>query len=152
MLNHNFSEWVESYNNRIHGTTKQTPYDRYRSHLECVRPAPPELLNYFRQIEFRHVKKDRTVRLMSTVFEVPVSLIDRKVELHFHAEDLSQVEVYFQGKSYGFASVVNPYVNSSIGRNWSQSEISKKADEEVFQVENSTPTGELFKAPEEELT
>ena len=39
-LQSHFVEWVDEYNNRVHGTTKQTPYDRYRAGLECVRPAP----------------------------------------------------------------------------------------------------------------
>lgn len=141
LLNHHFSEWVDDYNNKIHGTTKQTPYDRYTAGLECVRPAPAHLLNYFRQIEFRRVKRDRTVRLMGCSFEVPVKLIDRVVELHFHPEDLSQIEVYFQNKSYGMASVVNPHVNAVIGRNWDPRPEKPK---ELLEVQAITPTGKLF--------
>lgn len=143
-LQSHFVEWVDEYNNRVHGTTKQTPYDRYRAGLECVRPAPAGLLDYFRQIEFRRVKKDRTVRLMGFMFEVPVRLIDRQVELRFHPEDLSAVEVFFQGKSYGIAPVVNAHINSKIGRNWDPHPGSLKPSTEQIVVEVSTPTGQLF--------
>ena len=118
-LNTKLDEWVHEYNNRIHGTTKESPYKRYQSGLECVRPAPAHLMDYFRQIEFRRVKKDRTVRLMGNILEAPVGLIDRQVELRFHSEDPSQVEIYFQSKSYGMATIVNPHVNSQIGREFS---------------------------------
>jgi putative transposase len=144
LLNHNFSEWVEEYNNRVHATTKQSPYQRYRAGLECVRPAPKALMDYFRQIEFRRVKKDRTVRLMGTLFEVPVALIDRQVELRFHPEELSQVEIFFQGKSYGMASVLNVHVNSQIGRNWDPHPSSLKPTPELITVPTPHPTGQLF--------
>jgi transposase InsO family protein len=141
LLNHHFENWVDEYNNKIHGSTKQTPYDRYRAGIECIRPAPARLLDYFRQIEFRSVKKDRTIRLMGSIFEAPVGLIDRKVELRFHPEDLSQVEIYFQNKSYGMIAVVDAHVNSKIGRDW-KSLASKTA--EAIPSESSVPTGSLF--------
>lgn len=150
ILSQHFSEWVDNYNNRIHGTTKQTPYDRYRAGLECVRPAPPHLLDYFRQIEFRRVKKDRTVRLMGFQFEAPVGLIDRQVELRFHPEDLSQIEIFFQSKSYGMAAIVNAHVNSQIGRNWDpRPESTKSQPAEQIIVPAVTPTGQLFTSKEE---
>lgn len=144
LLNHHFSEWVDEYNNRIHATTKESPYNRYRAGLECIRPAPTHLLDYFRQIEFRRVKKDRTVRLMGTLFEAPVALIDRQVELRFHPEELGSVEIFFQGKSYGMASVLNPHVNSQIGRNWDPHPDSLKPTGEIIKIETPHPTGQLF--------
>jgi putative transposase len=143
-LNENFSEWVDTYNNRVHGTTKQSPYNRYRAKLECIRPAPHQLLDYFRQIEFRRVKKDRTVRLMGHIFEAPVNLIDRQVELRFHPEDLSAVEVFFQGKSHGIVQVVSPHVNSKIGRNWNPRYDGAKKDDSASVAEPPAPsTGQL---------
>jgi putative transposase len=145
LLNHHFEAWVDEYNNNhVHGTTKQTPYKRYQAGLECVRAAPVQLLDYFRQIEWRRVKKDRTVKLMGNLFETPVGLIDRSVELRFHPEDLSRVEIYFQNRSYGMAQIVNPHVNSQIGRNWDPSPGRPKTTEAL---ENQSPvqSGQLFK-------
>lgn len=85
-LNRLFEIWVENYNNRTHSTTEQAPLIRYQSNMKCVRPAPKDLLNYFRIIEFRKVKKDRTVSLNGTIFEVPVELIDLRIELKYHKE------------------------------------------------------------------
>jgi putative transposase len=150
-LNAYLCEWVDGYNDRIHGSTKQTPYKRYQAGLECVRPAPAHLLDYFRQIEFRRVKKDRTIRLMGSIFEAPVGLIDRQVELRFHPEDLSKIEIFFQNKSYGMAVIVNPHVNSQIGRNWDPHPGTQKPEREQTAVLNPTKTGQLFEVQGEEI-
>jgi putative transposase len=149
ILNEHFSEWVDAYNNKIHSTTKQTPYQRYQAGLACVRPAPAGLLDYFRQIEWRRVKKDRTIRLMGILFEAPVALIDHSVELRFHPEDLSKVEIFFQNRSYGFALVVNPHVNSKIGRQW---DLIASDQKKIEILENQIPlqTGQLFNGNQEE--
>lgn len=120
-LQEQFENWVEEYNNTEHGSTGFTPHRKYQDHIECTRPAPPELISYFRDIEFRRVKKDRTVKLNGQSFEVPVQLIDRKVELKYFPDDLTQVEVFFENKSYGYARLVDVYVNSQIGRQWDSS-------------------------------
>lgn len=144
LLNANFSDWVEEYNNRVHGTTKQSPYKRYQAGLQCIRPAPAYLLDYFRQIEFRRVKKDRTVRLMGTIFEAPVSLIDKQVELRFHPEKISEIEIFFQNKSYGMAVLVNPHINSKIGRDWDTKEGSFRSSPEKISNTSLAVTGQLF--------
>ena len=149
LLNHHFSEWVDEYNNRLHSTTKQTPYERYKLKLECVRPAPKDLLNYFRYIEFRRVKKDRSVRLNNLLLEVPVGLIDRLVELRFHPENMSEVEVYFQGRSYGIANHINPHINATVGRNWILPK-KNKTEKSPELINNQITTGELFAGKEDD--
>jgi transposase InsO family protein len=121
-LQEQFENWVEEYNNTEHSSTGFTPHRKYQDHIECTRSAPPGLISYFREIEFRRVKKDRTVKLNGLSFEVPVQLIDRKVELKFFPDDMTQVEVFFENKSYGMTQLVDIYVNSQIGRNWDSSE------------------------------
>jgi putative transposase len=151
LLNHHFAEWVDEYNNRVHSTTKQTPYERYRANLECARPAPKELIDYFRAIEFRRVKKDRTIRLHGQIFEAPVGLIDRQVELRFHPENLAEVEIFFDGKSNGMAVPVNPQVNAKIGRDWGHNPSEPKSKKEFREEQlelpfDKPPTGQLFGA------
>lgn len=144
-LNQNFSDWVDEYHNREHSSTKQSPMKRYQDGISHVRPAPDGLLDYFRQIEHRRVKKDRTIRLMGGIFEVPVGLIDKQVELRFHPEDPSHIEIYFDAKSYGLACVVNPHVNAKIGRNWEPKlGLSKEKSIEILKDESVPKTGELF--------
>lgn len=116
-LNELFENWVDTYHSRVHSTTEETPLSRYQANMKCVRPAPKDLLSYFRMIAFRKVKKDRTVRLNGTVFEVPVDLIDHRVELKFQKESPEDVEIFLDGRSFGPAVLLDRNVNFKIGRN-----------------------------------
>ena len=116
-LNEYFFNWVEDYHNKVHSSTGQTPLERYRLNMKCVRPAPPSLIDYFRFIEFRRVKKDRTFRLSGTIFEAPIELIDYRVELRFHRESPDDVEIFHDGRSFGKAILLDRGVNFKVGRN-----------------------------------
>lgn len=119
-LNERLDGFVDEYNNSEHSSIKETPYQRYRQDLSCVRPAPERLMDYFRHHEYRRVKKDRTVQLQRRVFEVSAKLIDKTVDLFFHTETPDIVEVQYQGLSYGRAVPLNMAVNSRIGRDWEE--------------------------------
>ncbi|MCP4113394.1 MAG: DDE-type integrase/transposase/recombinase [Desulfobacteraceae bacterium] len=117
ILNEQFADWLESYNNKVHSVTKMTPIARYKKNLKCVRPVPADLINYFRKVEFRRVKKDRTIQLNGTIFEVPIDLIDLKVELKFHQETPDDVEIFYDNRSFGKATLLDRNVNFKVGRN-----------------------------------
>ncbi|MBT3583023.1 DDE-type integrase/transposase/recombinase [Candidatus Woesearchaeota archaeon] len=117
-LNESFNEWVDAYNNRVHSSIKETPLNKYKKNMKCVRPAPPNLIDYFRMIELRRVKKDRTIQVNGSRYEVAVDLIDLKVEARFHHESPDDIEIYFDGKSYGKAVTLNKIVNHRIGRDY----------------------------------
>jgi len=141
-LNESLDRWVESYNNRIHSSTEQAPLNRYRKGIECIRPAPPDLLEYFREVERRLVRKDRSVVLEGRLFEVPTVLIDKRVELRFHRDDPDHVEVYYEGRSFGKAVLLDQNVNSKIGRDWRHSR-PKTPEDPVLQAPTITG-GQLF--------
>lgn len=122
-LNERLEGFVDEYNGTEHGSTKETPYARYRRDLACVRAAPEHLLDYFRRREERRVKKDRTVQVKGRVFEVPAKLIDKTIQLHFHAETPDDVEVFYQSLSYGRATPLNLAVNAKGGRDFAPSEL-----------------------------
>ena len=140
-LNERLDSWIDGYNARPHSTTKVSPYDRFKNNLACVRPAPDELLDYFRKVEERRVKKDRTVQLNNRLFEVPVGLIDRRVELKFHNETPEDVEVFFEDHSYGKAVVLDPHVNARIGREGS---VITSTKPEQSEDDSAMETGKLF--------
>jgi hypothetical protein len=62
------------------------------------------------------VAKDRTVVLNRRLYEAPVALIGRQVELLYHAGDPDRVEIRFAQISYGIVSPVNLYVNCRVRR------------------------------------
>jgi putative transposase len=117
-LNERWDDWVDSYNQKEHGTTKMTPLKRYTADMTSVRPAPPQLEDHFRDAEQRLVKKNRTVALGGVEFEVPQGLIGKKVELRFEPENREKVEVFYHNHSYGFATKLNVHLNSTLGRDF----------------------------------
>jgi putative transposase len=116
-LNEAFRVWLQQvYHERKHRATGQTPFERFTSRMECLRPAPRELTDHFRKVSRRRVAKDRTVILNGKLYEAPVCLIGKQVELLYHERDESRVEITCQGKSYGFVTVVDLNVNCRVKR------------------------------------
>lgn len=120
-LNEKLDGFVDEYNNSLHSSIKQTPYERYRQDLTCVRAAPEHVLDHFRRREYRRVKKDRSVQLKGRIFEVSAKLIDKTIEMLYHDESPEEVEVMHQGLSYGRAVPLNLTINALGGRDYSSS-------------------------------
>ena len=97
-------------------STGQSPFDRFASHMECIRPAPSNLKDYFRKAALRRVGKDRTITLNGRLYEAPVPLIGKRVTLLFHEKQAENIEIIFEHKSYGMAVPVNLHVNCKIRR------------------------------------
>ena len=116
-LNLAFDIWLrEVYHRRKHSATGQAPWERFAARMECLRTAPANLQNYFRQTARRRVAKDRTISLNGKLFEAPVGLIAQQVTLRYHPTDLDQIEVIWKNQSYGFLSPVHLQVNSRVKR------------------------------------
>lgn len=111
-INLQLNNWVQEYNNSEHSATGLTPINKYILKSECIRPAPPQLMDYFRVIQTRLMNKDRTFRLNGMLYEGPAVLIDKKIDLKFHFEDNKNIEIFFNDKSFGMAKILNPYLNS----------------------------------------
>ncbi len=116
-LNEAFDGWVSNiYHQRKHSSTKQSPIERFAANLQCLRAAPDNLYDYFRRVARRKVNKDRTITLNGRLFEGPVALIGKRVELLYHDSDPQQVEVKYQNKSFGMLVAVNLNVNCRVKR------------------------------------
>jgi transposase InsO family protein len=116
-LNQAFDGWLRNvYHNRQHRSTGQTPLARYAAHCECVRAAPKDLSDHFRQQARRRVAKDRTVSLTGRLFEAPIALIGKQITLFYHAHDPARIEARHEGKSYGMLTVVDLNVNCHVQR------------------------------------
>jgi putative transposase len=109
--------WLRDvYHLREHRSTGQAPLKRYAAHCECVRQAPKDLCDHFRQQARRRVAKDRSVAVAGRLFEAPVSLIGKQITLFYHPHDLSRIEARFEGKSYGLLTLVDLNVNCRVKR------------------------------------
>lgn len=81
-LNDLFTHYVEDiYHKRRHGTTGETPLNRYLDDGKTLRRAPDNLPEFFRKKETRIVNNDRTVKLDGQLFEAPIGLIGQQVEI-----------------------------------------------------------------------
>ena len=109
--------WLnEVYHQRKHSSTGMTPFARFTDNMECLRNAPADLKDHFRKVVRRRVAKDRTITLNGRLYEGPIALIGKQVELLYHEEYPELVEVRYQGKTCGMAVPVNLYVNCRVKR------------------------------------
>ena len=116
-LNEAFEHWLSNiYHQRKHSSTKQTPIERFAANLQCLRAAPDNLHDYFRKVARRKVNNDRSITLNGRLYEAPVALIGKRVELLYHQSQPEQVEVKYQHKSFGILVPVNLNVNCRIKR------------------------------------
>jgi len=129
-LNQAISHWLQEYHQKPHAVTGQPPLKRFSAHLECLRPAPPQLEDFFRKRAVRKVEKDRTVALHGRLYEAPVALIGKTVVLFYHEQDPARVEIFLEEHSYGFISLLNQRVNFRVQRANHRTEI--KEEERIW--------------------
>ncbi len=115
-LNGELKVWLRGYHEREHGSTGQSPFKRFTENMECLRPAPENLPDYFRKLARRRVAKDRTITLHGKLFEAPVCLIGKQVEVLYHDHDEDRVEIKYDGSSHGFVRAVDLHVNCTVRR------------------------------------
>ena len=116
-LNEALDHWInETYHQRKHSSTGQTPFDRFTSNMQCLRMAPENLKDYFRIVARRKVGKDRSVTLNGRLYEAPVALIGKRVELLYHTSELDRIEIKYNNKSYGYITQIDLHVNCRIKR------------------------------------
>lgn len=109
--------WVNDiYHKKRHGSTGQTPFERFTAKMECLRQAPANLKDNFRKVARRKVAKDRTIIFRGRIYEVPVALIGKQVELLFHEDSLEEIEIKSSNRSYGIAKPVNLHINCRVKR------------------------------------
>ena len=113
-LNAELKLWLEGYHEREHGSTGQSPFKRFTENMECLRSAPQDLPDNFRKLARRRVAKDRTITLHGKLFEAPVCLIGKQVEILYHDHDGDRVEIRYDGSSHGFVRAVGLHVNCTV--------------------------------------
>ena len=108
-LNDYFWAWLEkAYQTRIHGTTKEKPRVRFANCSKGLRYLDPVLLDqYFLWEETRKVDATGCISLQGNSYELDLSLVKKSVQLRFNPQDLSRLEVWFEGIQYADALPVN---------------------------------------------
>jgi transposase InsO family protein len=108
-LNASFQAWLEVvYHRTVHSETGQTPLDRYQTSITQtgVRQADAaQLRQAFLWREKRTVSRTATIALQGNRYSVDPLLAGQSVELRFDPFDLSEVEVWHQGRFLAQAQV-----------------------------------------------
>ena len=103
-LNDRFTAWVEQIcNTRVHAETGQTPIQRFTSQGPLHAVEPSLLREAFRWSVMRRVTSTASVSLSGNRYAVDEALIGRRVELRFDPEDLTRLDVYWEGHPAGQA-------------------------------------------------
>ena len=145
-LNGVFSYWLRTnYHTRNHGTTGETPFARFTSNMACLRTAPENLKDHFRKMEKRRIANDRTLTLNGRLYEGPVALIGKRVDVLYHVHEPERIEIVFQGMTYGFHQPVNPHVNCRVRRTKNDpAELTPMEQNTVIGIDAKYQGGRLF--------
>ena len=137
-INVAFDFWLrQDYHQRNHSSTGESPFKRFTSNMECIRCTPRDLSDHFRKTVRRRVNKDRTVTINNRLFEAPVDLIGKRVELLFHENKPEYVEIRMGEKSFGSLQQVDLHVNCRVKRD-------KNCQIEITVHESTPETGQLW--------
>jgi transposase InsO family protein len=139
-INKAFEIWLsQDYQQRKHSSTGQSPFNRFTAHMECIRSAPRDLSDHFRKTVRRRVNKDRTVTIDNRLFEAPVELIGKRVELLYHESKPEVVEIKEGKTSKGNLQQIDLHINCRVKRD-------KNCQIELSPQESTPVTGELWEA------
>jgi putative transposase len=91
----------------MHGSTKQSPRERFEaSQRPRKRKSLLELNELFLWEEERTVDKTGCVQLYGNSYEVDSALARKRVALRYDPFDLTEMQVWFEGKRYADATPV----------------------------------------------
>ena len=104
-LNDLFSAWAEQVaNRRLHAETHQPPIERFQAGGPHRAADPERLREAFRWSVTRKVTRTATVPLEGNQYAVDPSLVGRRVELRYDPEDLTRLDVFYEGRPAGVAT------------------------------------------------
>lgn len=101
-MNDRFLAWAEQVCNlRQHAETGAVPLLRYLSQGEPRAVEPSLLREAFRAAVLRRVTRTASVSLAGQHYTVDAALVGRRVELGFDPDDLTRLDVYWEGRPCG---------------------------------------------------
>lgn len=101
-LNDKFAAWAESVaNTRVHAETNEAPIARFLSQGPPAAADPALLAEAFRWSALRVVSRTATVSLAGNRYAVDPALVGRRIECRYDPEDLSRLDVFFEGRPAG---------------------------------------------------
>ncbi len=123
-LNARFNTWLEcEYHRSPHRGLQQhiTPLAAWIAKAHHIKPVKQgiDIDRIFLHMLGRKVYKDSTFTLSGVLFEAPPILAGKKINIYFDPHPpVTRVLVSHGGKEYGYAKIVDTYVNSKVKRNY----------------------------------
>jgi putative transposase len=115
-LNRQFWHWLEStYHHRPHRALDgQSPQQRFEQRSEQLRPLPAgmDVAGLFLLRASRRVRRDATISLSGTLWEVPPACRGRVVDVHYDPFRWTRVELYVEGRKVGDARRCDKNLNA----------------------------------------
>lgn len=103
-LNDLFAAWAEQVaNRRVHAETGQSPIERFQAGGPRRQADPARLREAFRWSVTRKVTRTASVPLEGNSYAVDPALTGLRVELRYDPEDLTRIEVFYDGRPAGAA-------------------------------------------------
>ena len=115
-LNMRFWQWLErDYHQSIHRALDgKSPQERFQERSEALRTIPVgmDVDGLFLKRTTRRVRRDATISLNGKMFEVPVSLRGRQIEVRFDPFTYERIELYLDDRKVGHATELDKELNS----------------------------------------
>ncbi len=95
-------QYIHSYNTSFHSGIGCAPIDRYLKTKDRIKaPQSREWLDecFLNRIK-RHVRKDATVPIDKTSYDVPMQFIGQTIEIRYEPNDMSTAFILYEGKRY----------------------------------------------------
>lgn len=103
-LNLYLRSWLETYDQRVHRTTKQSPKQRYEAGAESIRRlSREELQALFLWEEERTVRKTAVIEIEGNRYDVDDALRGSRIQVRYNPFDLSLIQVWKDGIRYADA-------------------------------------------------
>ena len=117
-LNSAFFAWVEGYNQRNHSSIGCSPMEKWLKSPKSPRIISESLdtEDLFWLEEERLVRKDGTFNLNTIRFETNYTYVGKKVTIRYNSQDLSRVNVYYDGAYIGSSYPLDAAANNNIPR------------------------------------
>ena len=87
----------------VHAETNEAPIERFEKDGPHREADPERLAEAFRWSVTRKVTRTATVSLEGNTYAVDPALVARRVELRYDPEDLTAIDVFFEGSPAGVA-------------------------------------------------
>ena len=115
-LNKRFWRWLEcEYNNRAHRALEgASPRQRFQDRGEGLRPIPAgmDVEGLFLLRTRRRVRRDATISIAGTLWEVPPACRGRVLDVHYDPFRWTRVELYVEGRKVGDARRCDKNLNA----------------------------------------